>query len=90
MIKFTTPKNFNGAELCDELAAVGVEINLESSPLIDENNDLWLDIKDDDEAKAEKIVLAHNGTLIPKEPTIADKLKSVGLNLEDLKTALGI
>ena len=32
---------------------------------------------------------AHNPPE-PKEPTVADKLASVGLSLDDLKTALGI
>jgi len=39
--------------------------------------------------QAEKAIEAHNPP-VPKEPTVEDKLASVGLNLDDLKAALGI
>ena len=56
---------------------------------VDGNSDLWLDISNSDKAKAESIVAAHNGTTIAPEPTIAEKLASVGLSLEELRTGLG-
>ena len=91
MIKFDKPENLNGAELLDELAAVGIVLDLTTqAPLIDGNGDLWLDVKSSDKAKAELVVVAHNGTTIAPEPTIEQKLASVGLNLTDLKSALGI
>ena len=91
MIKFDKPENLNGAELLDELAAVGIVLDLTTqAPLIDGNGDLWLDIKSADKAKAELVVAAHNGTTIAPEPTVEQKLASVGLNLSDLKSALGI
>ena len=91
MIKFNKPENLNGAELLDELAAVGIVLDkINQAPLIDGNGDFWLDIKKTDEAKAATIVAAHNGTTIAPEPTIEDKLASVGLNITDLKSALGI
>lgn len=40
-------------------------------------------------AEAQKALEAHNPPA-PVEPTVADKLASVGLSLDDLKTALGI
>ncbi len=91
MIKFTKPINLNGAELRQQLNFAGVVIS--NDPLavqIDGNNDLWLDIAKKDEAKAEPIVAAHNGTMVAPEPTVEEKLASVGLNLGDLKTALGL
>jgi hypothetical protein len=86
MIKYTKPKNLNGAELLDELNAAGVSIT--EPPFIDGNGDLFLEIADADAKKAEAVVAAHNGNTISPEPTIADKLASVGLSIEELKTAL--
>ena len=39
---------------------------------------------------AEDVVAAHNGTTIAPEPTIDEKLASVGLSISSLKSALGI
>ena len=88
MIKFNKPINLNGAELLDELNSAGIVIT--SKARVDGNDDLWLDIADKDEAKAKLIVAAHNGTTVAPEPTVEQKLASVGLNLEDLKAALGL
>ena len=88
MLKYNKPLNLNGTELLAELNAGGVVIT--KLPSIDGNNNLWLDIAEADKAKATPIVAAHNGTTIAPEATIQDKLASVGLNLTDLKTALGI
>jgi hypothetical protein len=89
MIKFDKPINLNGAELLDELAAVGIVLDrLTQLPLIDGNGDFWLDVKESDKAKAAQVVAAHNGTTVAPEPTIADKLASVGLSLDELKAAI--
>ena len=91
MIKFDKPANLNGAELLNELAAVGIVLDLTTqAPLIDGNGDLWLDVKSADKVKTGEVVAAHNGTTVAPEPTVEQKLESVGLNLADLKTALGI
>ena len=91
MIKFDKPANLNGAELLDELAVVGIVLDkFKEAPLIDGNGDLWLDIEAADKAKAEAVIAAHNGTIVAPEPTIEQKLSSVGLNLPDLKAALGL
>jgi hypothetical protein len=87
MIQFTKPENLNGAELLAELKAGGVAI--ENWPML-ENDNFWLDIAETDKAKATPIVAAHNGTVIAPEPTITDKLASVGLSVTDLKEALGL
>ena len=88
MIKFNKPKNLNGAELLQQLNNNGVEIT--QPPLIDGNGDFWLDIAVADEAKAQTVVAAHNGTTVAPEPTVADKLANAGLTVEDLKAALGL
>jgi hypothetical protein len=88
MIKFDKPINLNGAELRLELKQAGFTIA--EPPLIDENGDFWLDVKLTDKVEVAKIVAAHNGTTVAPELTIEDKLASIGLNLTDLKSALGI
>lgn len=88
MIQFTKPINLNGAELLAELNAAGVSID--KSPSIDGDGNFWLEIEQADEAKAKPIVAAHNGTIVPPELTVADKLSSVGLSIDDLKVALGL
>ena len=91
MIKFNKPINLNGTELRQELNAAGVKITNDPSSLkLDADGNLWLNIADKDEAKAQVVVDAHNGTTVAPEPTIADKLASAGLNLDDLKVALGL
>ena len=89
MISFDKPNNFEGVQFCEELEAVGVSINKNTSPMIDGNGDFWLDIDPADTKKAQDVLNKH----IPKprpEPTIADKLASVGLSIDDLKAALGL
>ena len=41
------------------------------------------------QAEADASIAAHNPTE-PKEPTVAEKLASVGLSVADLKEALGL
>ena len=88
MIKFNKPENLNGAELLGELTNAGIEIK--EFPFIDGNGDFWLDVKATDKTQTTAIVAAHNGTIIAPEPTVADKLASVGLSIDDLKAALGV
>lgn len=89
MIKFNKPINLNGAELRKELRNMGIEISDEiKSIYIDGNGDFWLDINPSDESAAAAVVAAHNGTTVAPEPTIADKLASVGLSLDELKAAI--
>jgi len=85
MTIFPRPTNLNGAELKAEFAAAGVSIT-QLNDLLDGT----IRVETDDEVKAAEIIAAHNGTTVAPEPTIEDKLASVGLNLEDLKTALGL
>ena len=88
MIQFTKPTNLNGSELLAALNAGGVAIT--EPPVLDGLGILWLDIAEADKAKATPIVATHNGTIVAPEPTIADKLASVGLSVTDLKAALGL
>jgi hypothetical protein len=88
MIKFNKPNQLNGTQLIAELKAIGVIVNEKTSPLLDGNGDFWLDIPAKDETKAKPIVDAHNGTTVAPEPTITQKLASVGLTIDDLKAVL--
>jgi hypothetical protein len=82
MTLFTKPQNLNGTELIAELAVAGIIV-----PRVLDNGDGTIELATDD-AKATKIVADHNGTQIAPEPTIAEKLASVGLSIEELKAAL--
>ena len=88
MIKVTRPANLNGSELIDELAAKGVKVS--GIPMLDGNGDFFLDIAAKDLDLAEEVLANHNGTQVAPEPTIAQKLESVGLSLDELKAALGL
>lgn len=88
MIKFDKPINLNGAELLDELKAENVKVT--GFPLIDEYGDFWLNIDEKDKVKAAKVIATHDGTTVAKEPTVDEKLSSVGLSIDDLKAALGL
>jgi hypothetical protein len=88
MIQFNKPTNLNGTELIEELKAAGVAIS--ESPMIDGNGNFWLNITETDNNKAATIVAAHNGTIVAPEPTVEQKLASVGLDLDDLRNALGL
>jgi len=85
MKTFTKPENLNGTELMAELAVVGIVVDK-----IFDFSDGTIGFETDNESAAAPVVAAHNGTTVAPEPTIADKLASVGLNLDDLKQALGL
>lgn len=85
MKTFPKPKNLNGAELKAQLAEVGIIV----TDIVD-FADGTIGFETDNESAALLVVKGHNGNTIPTEPTVADKLASVGLNLDDLKEALGL
>jgi len=85
MKTFTKPENLNGTELMAELAVVGIVVDK-----IFDFSDGTIGFETDNESAAAPVVAAHNGTTVAPEPTIEDKLASVGLNLTDLKSALGL
>jgi hypothetical protein len=90
VIKFTKPEQLNGSQLRKELRDAGVEIrDGEGSILIDGDKMLCLDITKSYEAQAAAVVAAHIGNTVALELTVAEKLASVGLSLEELKAALG-
>lgn len=91
MIKFDKPENLNGSELLAELAEIGIILDDKTqAPLIDGNGEFWLDVTPKDATAVAEVVAAHNGTTIPPAPSIEQKLASVGLTINDLKTALGL
>jgi len=85
MKTFTKPENLNGTELMAELALVGIIVDK-----IFDFSDGTIGFETDNESAAAPVVAAHNGTTVAPEPTVADKLASVGLSLDELKTALGL
>lgn len=85
MANFVTPERLNGAELIEELADAGLIVER-----IVDNSDGTISFNTDYESLAASVVAQHDGTVIPPEPTIEDKLQSVGLTVADLQTALGL
>lgn len=83
MKTFPKPKNLNGTELMAELAAVGIVVDK-----VFDFSDGTIGFETDNESTAATVVAAHNGTTVAPEPTIADKLASVGLSLDELKAAI--
>ena len=83
MKSFTKPQNLNGEELMAELAAVGIVVDE-----IRDNGEGIISFITNDETLAASVVAKHNGNQIPREATIADKLASVGLSLDELKAAI--
>lgn len=91
MVKFEKPVNLNGTELREELRAAGVAITDKfESVMVDGAGVLLLDIKESDAIKAAKVVGDHDGTTKVPELSVDEKLASVGLNVDDLKAALGL
>ena len=89
MIKFKTPATMSGSQLKKELNAAGVKIDLGADSIeMDGNGDLWLAIAAKDEAKAQEVLNAHVAVSLPTEVTLEQKLESIGLTIEELKTAL--
>jgi hypothetical protein len=88
MIQFTRPTNLNGEELRAELNAGGVVVN--QPPLIDAENNLWLEIAEKDKAKAKVIVAAHNGTTVAVDNTPAKDalLAKLGITADEVKLLL--
>lgn len=84
MKTFPKPINLNGTELIDELAVVGIVVD----KITDFANGT-IGFNTDNESAAAAIVAAHNGTTVAPQPTIEDKLASVGLSLDELRAALG-
>lgn len=82
---FNKPENLNGSELIAELKQAGLTVN----EIVDFANGT-IGFETDDEAKASKIVASHNGNTDPEQSSIEFKLSTVGLNLSDLKAALGL
>jgi hypothetical protein len=85
MAIFDRPTNLNGAELIEELATAGLTV----TEIID-HSDGTIEFNISDVVKAKQVVGEHNGTTTAPELTIEQKLKSVGLDLNDLKVALGL
>ena len=83
-MNFTKPQALNGKQLKDELKAQGITVET-----IEDNGIgvISFDVTKAKEDMAAEIVAAHIG--VETQPTIAEKLASVGLSLEELRTALG-
>lgn len=86
-MEFICPENLNGFELRNELRLAGFNISDEPNSVRVIGNKLILDIEGSLEL-ANNVIENHNGNTVVPEPTIADKLASVGLSLDELKAAI--
>jgi hypothetical protein len=88
MIQFDKPENLNGTELLAELNANKIKIT--EPPVLDGNNNFWLEINPKDEDKAKEIVAAHNGTIIPPDYSAARLalLDRLGITADEAKLLL--
>ena len=73
-----------------ELAAIGVILPSEKNAIMVSDTNLFLDIDEKDSDKVIEVLKNHNGNDIVIETTIEQKLASVGLSIDDLKSALGL
>jgi len=82
-MEFNTPQSLNGAQLKDELKAQGIIVEK-----IDNNatGQISFVVDKAKEGLAASVVAAHVG--VDSVQTIADKLASVGLSIDELKAAL--
>ena len=81
-----TNKEINLAQLDKELGGKGL-----NGDFNDPNKKLILPTENSDVTEQElEVAIAAHIALPEPEPTVADKLASVGLSVTDLKTALGL
>lgn len=83
MEQFNQPAKLNGAQLLDELKAASINA---SKCFIDGNGNFFIDVPTNKKTAAETIVNSHVG--IDTEPSLIDKLTSIGLSIDELKAAL--
>ena len=82
----TTSKEINLAQLDKELGGKGL-----NGDFNDPKKKLILPTENSDVTEQElEVAIAAHIALPEPEPTVADKLASVGLSVTDLKTALGL
>lgn len=89
-MKFDLPSKFNGTRLRNELSLIGIDLPLNNDAISIAENNLFIDIDDKDYDKVIEVLKNHNGNDIVIETTIEQKLASVGLSIDDLKSALGL
>lgn len=86
-MEFIKPRNLDGNLLEIELKDIGISLPPRSITVI--GDFLYLDVDEDQKELVQQILDNH----VPKprpEPTVAEKLQSMGLSLEDLKSAFGL
>lgn len=91
MSKHTTPAQLNGTQLREELRAAGVDISDDRGSIVIINDEMILDIKDKDKAKADQVIAAHVG-VDQEDPTAAAKaalLERLGITAEEAALLLG-
>ena len=89
MIFIDLTKNINGQLLQEELAAAGLQTEIVIYTFPEGNKIEMNGLSESDRELAESIFNAHIAPELT-EPTVAEKLASVGLSLEELRAALEV
>jgi hypothetical protein len=89
MIFVNLTKNIHGELLKEELAAQGLNTDIVIYTFPEGNKIEMNGLSESDRELAELTLDAHIAPSLA-EPTVAEKLASVGLSIEELKTELGL
>lgn len=89
MIYINLDKAINGELLKKELFAQGLDTDVVVYTFDDGQKIQLNNVQEDDRALAQSIYSSHNPPA-PIEPTVQEKLASVGLSIDDLKQALSL
>ena len=84
-MKFIKPEPFNGKTFLDNLEAQKIKIN---DFYDDGQGYLIVNSDEKNEQVIQELLNAHDGSAVPL--TVSDKLEMAGLNLEELRVALGL
>jgi hypothetical protein len=85
MINIELNKEINGKQLVAELETAGVVVE----DILRFNNNI-LSIAADEKHTEIAITIVNNHVPVFAEPTIIEKLESIGLSVDELKEALGL
>lgn len=84
-MKFTKPEPFNGKTFSKDLSAKKIKIN---DFYDDGQGYLIVNSDEKNEQVIQELLSAHDGSAVPL--TVSDKLEMAGLDLDELRVALGL
>lgn len=86
-MNFPIPVQLNAGQLREELKAQGINfLDADEVITVTADKELAISLAEKDKTKACQIIATHIG--VDKPLTVAQKLESVGISLEELKAAI--